>query len=204
MISSYMKILAFTDVHGDISAISRVISSVKKEKIDVLICAGDISNFSDNLKELVQMFKRIEIPFIMLPGNHEDPKELGDLCKNLKNCIMLHKKIHKIQDVLFVGSGGGGFSSKDIEFENFVNKNKDGILNAKKIVLITHAPPINTKLDLIPHLGHCGCKSYRKFIEKYQPSLAISGHLHETFRKMDHLGHTFMFNPGENGKILEI
>jgi uncharacterized protein len=198
-----MKILAFTDVHGDIRVISRVISLVKKEKIDVLICAGDISNFSDNLKELIEMFKKIEVPFIMLPGNHEDPKELGDLCRNLKNCIFLHRKIYKIQDVLFIGSGGGGFSPIDIKFEKFVEKHKKEILNNKKIVFITHAPPINTKLDLIPHLGHCGCKSYRKFIEKYQPSLAISGHLHETFGKMDHLKHTFMFNPGENGKILE-
>ena len=199
-----MKILAFTDVHGDTRAISRVISLVKKEKIDILICAGDISNFSDNLNELIQMFKKIEIPFIMLPGNHEDPKELRDLCNTLRSCIFLHRKIHKINDVLFVGSGGGGFSSKDLEFEKFVDKNKKEILENKKIVLITHAPPRDTKVDLIPHLGHCGCRSYRRFIEKYQPSLAISGHLHETFGKMDHIDHTFIFNPGENGKILEI
>lgn len=50
----------------------------------------------------------------------------------------------------------------------------------KKTFYIIHAPPFNTKLDIITLGAHVGSKSIRKFIEKEQPPLTLHGHIHES------------------------
>ena len=73
----------------------------------------------------------------------------------------------------------------------------------KKIVLLTHGPPFNTKLDKL-EVGHVGSVDYRKFIERIHPKLAISGHLHETVGKVDKIGSTKCINPGWDGMVIEL
>ncbi len=50
----------------------------------------------------------------------------------------------------------------------------------KKTIYIIHAPPFNTKLDIITTKTHVGSKAVRKFIEKEQPLLTLHGHIHES------------------------
>ncbi len=52
--------------------------------------------------------------------------------------------------------------------------------NPKKTVYIFHGPPYNTDLDVIPSLRHVGSKAIRQFVEKNEPYLVLSGHVHET------------------------
>ncbi len=78
------------------------------------------------------------------------------------------------------------------------------------IILNTHAPPYNTRLDLAPKLDknlkpvtamgspvmiHVGSKSIRKFIEKYQPLIGLHGHIHESYAS-DKIKNTTVINPG--------
>lgn len=50
----------------------------------------------------------------------------------------------------------------------------------KKTVYVFHCPPYNTDLDVIPSLRHVGSKAIKQFIEKNEPYLVLSGHIHET------------------------
>jgi Icc-related predicted phosphoesterase len=52
--------------------------------------------------------------------------------------------------------------------------------NPKKTIYVIHAPPYNTKLDIITTGVHVGSKSVREFIEKEQPCLTLHGHIHES------------------------
>ena len=52
--------------------------------------------------------------------------------------------------------------------------------NPKKTIYVIHAPPFNTKLDIIASGAHVGSKSIRAFIEKEQPYLTLHGHIHES------------------------
>ena len=114
----------------------------------------------------------------------------------------MHKQIKEIDGITFVAHGGGGFSKEYPDFDKWTEENKSKF-EGKKMVLITHAPPYETKLDLM-HIGHVGSVSYKRFIEKYQPILALSGHIHETFTKEEKIGETLASNPGPNGKLFEI
>ena len=80
----------------------------------------------------------------------------------------------------------------------------------KHVILNTHAPPYNTRLDLAPKLDknlkpvtamgspvmiHVGSTSVRKFIEKYQPLIGLHGHIHESYAS-DKIKDTIVVNPG--------
>jgi len=74
-------------------------------------------------------------------------------------------------------------------------------------IVMCHAPPYGTNLDITKDWlpggkeiqVHAGSRSIRRLIEKYQPDLALFGHLHESsgLRK---LGRTLCVNPGASNK----
>lgn len=199
-----MKILAFSDTHLNKKAISNLIENSKK--VDIMICAGDISWFGVGLEKVLQMLDlKLKKPLFIIPGNHEDDKALKEICNQLKNIKYVHKKSIKIDNYHFFFYGGGGFSQKNPNFEIAAKKFKENIKENEKIILVTHAPPYNTVLDYLEWAGHVGCKSIKEFLKETKPALHISGHLHENFNKHEILFQkTFIISPGPAGTILEI
>ncbi|MBI3027494.1 metallophosphoesterase [Candidatus Woesearchaeota archaeon] len=81
-------------------------------------------------------------------------------------------------------------------------KNIKRMSNPKKTVYIMHAPPYNTKLDIIMTGTHVGSKSIRQFIENEQPLLALHGHIHESPKMsgswQDKISSTICINVGSS------
>ena len=198
-----MRLLVFSDVHGDKKVIEKIIKKAEKDDPDFLICAGDLTMWGHDLETLLNMFNKLDKPLIIIPGNHEEEKELKKVCKNYRFIIYLHKTCYEINDFLFFGYGGGGFSRRDNEFESIADRIKKEIKN-KKIIIITHAPPYKTKLDKIPGLGHVGNESIMKFIKETGPKLLISGHIHDCVGKRGRIRETVIVNPKKFGEIIEI
>ena len=200
-----MKILAFTDIHGSLDAIRRISKKIKVQKPDLLVCAGDISIFENKVFSIMKKLNNLNKKIIMIHGNHEDASTFIKHSKSFNNIIFIHKKYLIVDDVLFLGFGGGGFSLIDKEFEKISKKFKIIIKENqdKKIILMTHAPPYKTRLDYL--FGeHCGNKSVRHFVEKNKVDLLICGHLHENFGKEDRIHKTKCINPGPFGKIIVV
>ena len=198
-----MKILAFTDPHGNEQILKEVTRLSRIKKPDLIICPGDLTVFEKNLREILEKLNKIKIPLLVIPGNHEEAGDMKRLCEKFENIIFLHRGIFETGDYVFFGYGGDGFSSENKEFEK-VAKDIEKRIKGKKIVLITHQPPYGNKLDDLEYFEHVGNKSYRKFIEKNKPILALSGHLHENFGEMDKIGKTILINPGPLGKLIKI
>ena len=59
---------------------------------------------------------------MLIPGNHETADILKRNTKNLNNIIFFHKAIYQLNDYLFIGYGGGGFSEEDKNFDIFIKK----------------------------------------------------------------------------------
>jgi len=198
-----MKILAFVDVHGSLKPLEKIKKQAKQA--DLIVCAGDISVFENNLGYLLFQLNKLKKTVLIIPGNHEDNVDLSHLTKELENIKDIHKKAFTTDNYLFLGYGGSGFSMVDKQFiktskkfEKEIKKSKD-----KKIILVTHAPPYKTKLDKIAGEA-CGNKSIKNFILKIKPDLVISGHLHENAGKEDKINKTKLINPGPFGKIIEV
>ena len=200
-----MKILAFTDIHGSLSALRRIGQKVKSQNPDLLVCAGDITIFERGIIAILRRLNKLNKKIIIIHGNHEDSSTFIKFSKLFKNIIFIHKKSFIEDNVLFLGFGGGGFALVDKKFEKVSIKFKKTIKNNqdKKTILITHAPPYKTRLDKLIQ-GHCGNKSIRHFIERNKIDLLICGHLHENFGKEDKIGKAKVINPGPYGKIVEV
>ncbi len=196
-----MKLFTFADTHGNLRKIDKIIAQIKQESPDVIICAGDISNFGKNLKESVEKFQNIDIPFLIIPGNHETAEDIKEITRKYKSSINLHKASYELNNYTFFGYGEGGFSEENKNFEKIIPQFKKTLKKDSKIILITHAPPHGTKLDFLN--THTGCRSIRKFIEEIKPILHISGHIHENKNKIDVIGKTVLINPGD-GKVIEV
>jgi len=72
----------------------------------------------------------------------------------------------------------------------------------KNTIYVIHAPPYNTKLDVIATKVHVGSKAVRNFIEKEQPLLTLHGHIHESPLMSgswrDKIGNTICINVGSS------
>lgn len=199
-----MKILVFSDAHSDFDVIYNIIEKAKKEKVDFLVCAGDLTNFGSGLDFILKKLD-IGIPLIIIPGNHETEEQIKKAEQKFSFIHSIHCKTYSTDSLVFFGYGGSTFTPFHTPYE-LKEKNFEKILKFKitseKLIFIVHQPPYNTKLDLLD--GHYGNIAIRKFIEKFKPLYCICGHFHETQGKRDKIGNTIIINPGYKGEIIEI
>ncbi|MFH1479559.1 MAG: metallophosphoesterase family protein [Candidatus Omnitrophota bacterium] len=64
-----MRYGVFGDIHGNLEAFQKVISSYKREAIDRLICVGDIVGYGANPRECIEEIKKIHA--LSICGNHD-------------------------------------------------------------------------------------------------------------------------------------
>jgi len=74
---------------------------------------------------------------------------------------------------------------------------------ANRTVFVFHSPPRDTHCDLARIGAHVGSRAIRRFIERHQPPITLSGHIHEAPRTSssfrDRIGTTEVVNPGQFG-----
>lgn len=196
-----MKILAFSDIHEDYGAFD--VLAEKAKDVDLILCAGDISVFENGIEDAIAMLDSLGKKVLCINGNHESENKMKKICEKTKNVSFIHDSYLFFEGIAIFGYGGGGFSREDDGFERFSRKIEKNIDYLGRGILLTHAPPYGTKLDLLGD-HHVGSKSIKRFIEKFQPIVAVSGHIHETFKKTDKVNRTVVVNPGPEGAIIQI
>jgi len=208
-----MRILAFTDIHGGsksyyvsaletIKRLNRFKKEIKKKKIDLVVCTGDFTLYGNYPDVLIKKISELGVDVILIHGNHEDETEIRILTKRRESIKFIHKKKKRIGDYVFIGYGGGGFATKDKEFVRTMKDLTSNLKKTDKIIFLMHGPPSNTKMDIVPGIGHVGNEDYRKFIQKNNVILALCGHIHEGFGKEDKIGKARVINPGYKGKLI--
>jgi len=196
-----MKIMTFSDVHADMAIAEKLVKRAQKNDVELVVCAGDFTVFERQLKPMLKLFDSIGKPVVLIPGNHESPALVEKHAISLKNIVHIHMRAWQHQGITFLGWGTDGFNRRSEEFRTLSRLWRP--LAAEKTVLVTHAPPYGTKLDKLDK-EHIGNVDIRKAIERIQPVLAVSGHIHENEGKQDKIGKTFCINPGWKGAVLEI
>jgi len=195
-----MKILAFTDHHGSPNDFDEV--KKKAKHADIIICGGDFTIFENQIEHIMNEINNLPKKVLLIHGNHEDEEEVEFLANQHDNIEFIHSGYFETDNYIFIGYGGGGFSTKDHMFEE-MSKKFPAIMKGKKTVLVLHGPPHGTKTDKLS-MGFVGNKSFTKFIKKYQPDIVICGHLHETFHKKDRIGKSVIINPGPDGEYIDL
>lgn len=209
-----MKIMAISDLHGKIN--KSLEKYLEQNKIDLLIISGDISNFGPTqlIQDNLNKISTYNTPIIAIPGNC-DPQDTTDAINN-SQAQNAHKENIKIENIIITGFGGSNPTPFDTPTEytdEELYTQLDTLIKQTQVekenihILLTHAPPLNTKADEIPDGAHVGSEAVRKIIEKYQPDINLCGHIHEA-KSIDKIGKTTILNPGEmansHASIIEI
>lgn len=189
-----MKILTFTDLHGDMEILKEL--KPKSKETDFTIFAGDLTFFGENLQKLLEELNKFHNKVLLIHGNHEDKEEMQELCKDFSNLEFISDKSYRINNYLIFGYGDNGFSKKDKPFLKFAKKWAKEIKKDDTTILVSHGPPFETKQDLIFEEVHSGSIPVRDFLLKNKIDLCITGHIHENEGTTDKVGECTVINPG--------
>jgi Icc-related predicted phosphoesterase len=175
-----------------------------------VIVAGDIVN-GDLIrakKSLIDLGSAGS-PVYFVPGNM-DSEELGTWPGG-QNVHALHGRCEKMEAYTLIGLGGSPHGSFRTIFEYNEKKASElveaaaGSCEGGHLIFVSHCPPRNTKLDQVTPSQHIGSTAVREFIEKRQPALVVSGHVHEA-QGIDAIGASVLVNtgPAQLGQCAEI
>ena len=198
-----MKILALSDLHGDKHAARELANKAEKEKVDLVLLAGDLVDPEGNMEGIVGPFRAKGLEVGILPGNHEGMAEIGFLVEKYgaKN---MHGYVFKKGDVGIFGCGYGNIGIHQMNEKDVfstLKKAHDSLTDVKKKIMLTHTHPKGSILGLNMFPGSEGI---RKAIDEFQPELHLCGHMHESEGIEEVIGKTKVINVGKKGKIIEI
>ncbi len=173
-----MRVYAVADIHGKNERFERIRDNLSDLKADILVLAGDISNFTKPGK-ILSRFNALPVPVLVIRGN-SDLKRVDHLFTAFPNCIPIHALCTNIRSIPFVGINGTlpiPFRSRICFFEKMRLQKIEPLLSTQT-VLVTHTPPYGYQ-DLVMGRYHAGSMGLLKLIKKSQPQVVICGHIHE-------------------------
>ena len=198
-----MKILAISDIHGDRAFMNEMAEKGAKEKVDLVVIAGDIFNFETHKEGMIGPFKKKGLEVAIIPGNHESLAEINALAEHYK-IKNIHGYAFRIGDVGIFGCGYADImrTLSEDEFFETLKRAHEEVKDAKKKLMVTHVEPNNSIISM--KTAGWGSKGVRRAIEEFQPDIHICGHIHETHCIEEKIGNTKVINVGKTGKIIEL
>lgn len=193
-----MRIIAFGDIHMELGRFREIPGLAQA---DLVIITGDFTNYGGKkeTKKILDEVLRVNEKILALPGNLDD-SEVGDYLAKLGKS--LHGTGRKYKEIGIFGVGGSNltpfntpteFSEKTLT--KLLHQGLARVKEAKELILVSHAPPVDTAVDLIASGAHVGSPAVRQFIEEIRPTLCLTGHIHEA-RGTDRINNTLILNPG--------
>jgi hypothetical protein len=194
-----MKILAVTDIHG---ASHKVVEMLNRENPDILIIGGDLTTYGSvqDVRNAVDSFRSVCGVLLCISGNMESREHDSFFTEA---GVSINGKGHMVGNVGIFGVSAAPFSPLRTPFEiseeeigSVIQAGYRDVLGARQKILVSHAPPYGTTVDVLRSGKHVGSTAVRKFVESEQPAVVICGHIHEA-RGMDTIGSSTIVNCGE-------
>ncbi len=199
------KILAVSDIHGDSELAKKIADKAKKENVDLIIFAGDITLVEREFKGVIKPFEDLKKEILIIPGNHETNstiKAISDFYPAVKN---IHGYSIKRENLGIFGAGydttTGPFWIEEEELFKTLKKGFNKIKGLNKKIMITHSHHRGSKAEFS---GFPGSIAVKKAIKSFKPDVLISGHIHEAGGLYEKIGKTRVFHVGRKPAIFEI
>lgn len=193
-----MRLYAVADIHADIDRIHRICKIIEQEKPDILICAGDIFNYTVS-KKAAALFNRIRIPFYGIRGN-TDLKRLENKIQQQTPIKLLDENPVPLNGISLIGINGTvvlPFASRISWFESSRIKRIEPLVTPRTI-LVSHPPPRGFT-DRVMNTFSAGSSGLNKLVNKTSPMMVLCGHIHEQ-SGIDYCRNTPIINCAVNKK----
>jgi uncharacterized protein len=194
-----MKLIALPDIHGRPDHLHHIGEQLKTA--DWVLLVGDITNGSlSELATVLDVVRQYNANILAIPGN----MDTNFINKRLtEHGINVHGGHRVIDGLAFLGVGGalpffGTFVFEEPQLASILNATLIQLPPDIPRILICHQPPYDTLNDRLGNGQHVGSHAVRDFIEKQQPLICFTGHIHEAIG-IDSLGVTQIVNPGRRG-----
>ncbi|HDD46068.1 MAG TPA: hypothetical protein ENG42_01205, partial [Candidatus Aenigmarchaeota archaeon] len=161
--SLFMKILCISDIHHLEDMAERINNICRREKIDVVINAGDFLSASSARRILDSM----QTKTFVIYGNWDEK-----IVSNNELVSVLSNNIELFKDYYFFG-----VDERFMSYELIKEKARD--MPSERLIFITHHPPYGI-LDLAWSGNNIGLMIYREFVNEKRPILHVFGHVHES------------------------
>ncbi len=173
-----VRIYAVADIHGRPERLKQIRDRVKELSPDVVVAAGDITNFRSAGRVLAQL-DGLPVPVLAIRGN-TDRFHVETLFRRFANIFPLHLNPFPIRGIRIAGVSGTAL----LPFRSFVHYRerpllgKLAVLVDQRTVVVTHPPPWGV-LDEVLGRFHVGSRRLRETILRSRPPLILFGHIHE-------------------------
>ncbi len=197
-----MKLLIFSDIHGDTRALERLIAV----DADYYFAAGDLANWGAGLEGCGKILAQRAGRVYVLPGNHESAHQTAQMCSEF-GLEDFHGQQLRLGNYHIAGLGYSSptpFNTPGEYSEAELSKRLAPFAGLKPLVLICHAPPYGTTLDRVRDGLHAGSTAVRDFLLAEQPQYFFCGHIHEAAGVSERIGETAGMNVGKRGHLLEL
>ena len=195
------KILAASDIEGDSAATKKLANKAKKEGVDLVVLAGDLTGWNEGdeiLKPFIDKGQRV----VFVPGNH-DTSEMARFLTELYGVKNVGNHYVKYEDVgvIGVGSPDGQLSIDEKKAFSKLKADFKKVKDLEKKIMVSHLNAAGTKSEFS---GFEGSTGVRKAVEELQPDVLIHGHIHEAEGLSERIGKTRVYSVGKKGKVIEI
>ncbi len=196
-----LKILAAGDLHGDSKVSEKLAEKAQKENVDLVVLLGDLTGMVQT-KNIIQPFINRKQKVVFVPGNWETKADADIISKKygIKN-LEKNYVVYKNTGIFGIGSADWSLYPDEAKTMKHLKEQNEKIKNLEKKIMISHLHAAGTKSELS---GVPGDEALRRAIDKFQPDLFISGHIHELEGVEEKIGKTRVVNVGRKGKIFEI
>jgi len=196
------RALIFSDLHNDVRALEKLM----KIEADYYFAAGDLVSWARGFEPMGQAMRQRAERVYVLPGNHESEADISSFCGHF-GFTAFHGSSFAAGGVHWAGLGYSNptpFDTPGEYSEDELARRLNKFADLKPLVMVCHAPPLNTALDRIHEGLHAGSRAVREFIERVQPTHFFCGHIHEAEGQVTQIGDTKARNVGKSGYLLEL
>ena len=203
LIKKKTKILAIGDIHGDTGLVRRLAEKAKRENVDIVILAGDLTLAESSTKNLIGPFIKAKKPVLLIPGNHESFATADFLAETYPDTKNIHGYSFVKNNLGVFGAGGGiGFNTSEKEIFDALKKGNSFLTDkVNKKIMVTHMHQRGSKAEFS---GFRGSIAVKKAVKEFHPDLLITAHIHEAGGIEEKIGKTKIINVSRKAKIFEI
>lgn len=201
-----MRIYAVADIHGKPERIAAIRANLDQFRADVLVVAGDISNYGNGLATLAAL-DGLGVKAMVVRGNTDWPG-LEARFNGFAQLVSLHLRAVSCNGCHFTGAGGTvplPFCSR-IGFRENRRLAVLASLTRPESVVVVHPPPRGT-LDRVLGRWSAGSPGLAALVRRVQPALVICGHIHDQ-PGMARIGATVVVNAtmggGGQGALIDV